>query len=285
MNGSWNAKRAATARRVAAFGALLLGAGALLLPQWIETLLGFDFVLELAEQRVGESLERNSVSFLSLSGIKAVMASIEGSTVGVGFHLQIGDLIQPAYDYVDFVWHAFLYALGVLGLYGLVMETGILELGFPLLGIGLLLWGASALGAGVAPARWGRRIAILGLAVAYLVPASLLLSDWVSARYLVPLERKTAEQIEASREPLQRAAERMLGLREKISILEPGKSVDAITGEAKAIAEEATRAIWDRLESFLVYVLILLVELLLLPFLSAFLLYRGLSLALRAPAS
>jgi len=273
-----------TRSRVAAVGALLLGAGALLLPRWTAMLLGFDYVLGLAGQRVGESLERNSVTFLSLSGIKAVMATIEGSTVGVGFHLQIGDLIQPAYDYVDFVWHAFLYALGVLGLYKLVMETGILELGFPLLGIGLLLWGAGALGGGAVPTRWGRRIAGLALAVAYLLPASLLLADQVSARYLVPLEQKTAQQIETTREPLRRAAERMSGLREKISILEPGKSVDAVTGEARAIAEEATRAIWDQLEAFLVYVLILLVELLLLPFLSAFLIYRGISLALRAPA-
>lgn len=284
MDRFWNAERAATARRVAAVGALLLGAGALLVPQWIATGLGFDFILELAGQRVGESLERNSVTFLSLSGIKAVMASIEGSTVGVGFHLQIGDLIQPAYDYVDFVWHAFLYALGVLGLYRLVMETGILEIGFPLLGIGLLLWGAGALGAGAATVRWGRRLVVLALAVAYLVPASLLLADLVSTRYLVPLERKTAEQIDAAREPLQRAAERMAALRAEISILEPGKSVDAITSGAREIAEEATRAVWGRLEAFLAYVLILLVELLLLPFLSAFLIFRGLSRALRAPA-
>jgi len=280
----WNDERAATARRAAAVGAVVLGAAAVLLPRWVAPWLGFELVLDAAGERVGASLERNSVSFLSLSGIKAVMASIEGSAVGVGFHLQIGDLIQPAYDYVDFVWHAFLYALGVLGLYELVMETGILELGFPVLGVGLLLWGGGVLGARAAPARWGRRIVVLGLAVAYLVPASLLLADAVSVRYLVPLEQEKAQQIEATREPLRRAAERMAALRGEISILDPGKSVDAIASGAREIAEEATAAIWSRLEAVLAYVLILLVELLLLPFLSAFLIYRGLSRALRTPA-
>ena len=116
-----------------------------------------------------------------------------------------------------------------------------------------------------------------------MVPLSLLLSDLVSQRYLVPLEGGTAQRVEEMRETLDQAGQRMRSLRDKISILDLGKSLDALGGEARAIAELASEAIWEGLQAFLALVLILLVELLLLPFLSAFLIYRVLSLALRAP--
>jgi hypothetical protein len=272
-------------RRALAAVALAAGLCALVLPRVFAAGVAYPAVVHAAEARVAGSLERNSVSFLSLSGIKAVMASIEGSAVGVGFHLEVGDLIQPAYDYVDFVWHAFLYALALLGLYALAMETGILWLGFPVLGIGLMAWGAGALDLRYAAGlrSFGRRAIALGLVVAYVVPVSLLLSYVVAQRYLVPLEERTVQRIEETRAPLAEAAERMRNLRDKISILEPGKSVDAVGREAHEIADEVSDSIWARLQAFLALVLIVLVELLLLPFLSAFVIYRALSLALRGP--
>ncbi|UCE84810.1 MAG: hypothetical protein JSU66_10655 [Deltaproteobacteria bacterium] len=272
-------------RRALRGAVVAAGLCALVLPRVFEAGVGYPAVVRAAEARVDESLERNTVTFLSLSGIKAVMASIEGSAVGVGFHFEMGDLIQPAYDYVDFVWHAFLYALALLGLYKLGMETGILGLGFPLLGIGMLRWAAGGLDLAAAAAlrRWGRRAIALGLVVIYVVPVALLVSHFAAQRYLVPLEARTAARIEETREPLADAAERMRRLREKISILEPAKSVDAVSREAKAIADQVSNAIWERLQAFLALVLILLVELLLLPFLSAFVIYRVLSLAARGP--
>ncbi len=271
-------------RRVAAATAIAAGLCALCLPRVFEAGVGYPVVVRMAEARVDGSLERNTVTFLSLSGIKALLATIEGSTVGVGFELQLGDLIQPAYDYVDFVWRAFLYALALLGFYKLLIETGILALGFPLLGIGLLLVGAGALDLGRASAlsRWGRRASALGLVVAYVVPLALLLSDLVSHRYLVPLESRNAERIEQARQPLDDAVDRIGRLRDKLSILEPAKSIEAFGREARTIADLASEAIWERLQAFLALVLILLVELLMLPFLSAFLIYRLLSLAGRA---
>ena len=271
-------------RRAGPVLALVAGLLALALPSVPEHALGYRALLDAAETRVDASLERNTVTFLSLSGVKAVLASIEGSAVGVGFHLEVGDLIQPAYDYVDFVWRAFLYALGLLGLYKLVMETGILGIGFPILGAGLVLWGAGGLDLGPSAGlrRWGRRAVMVGLIVVYVVPLSLLLSHWVSERYLVPVQAQTAERIEETREPLRDAADRLRGLRDEISILAPGRSVEAIAREAGAAAEQASEAIWERLQAFLAFVLILLVQLLLLPFLSAFVIYRALSLAARA---
>ena len=79
--------------------------------------------------------------------------------------------------------------------------------------------------------------------------------------------------------PLREAAAELRTLRDEISILEPGKSLDAVQTRARRMAEKASNAIWERIQAFLAFVLILMVELLLLPFLSAYLIYKGIALA------
>jgi hypothetical protein len=72
--------------------------------------------------RLGHSndgyLERafaKSVSgFLILSGIKSGLAVVEGSSVGVGFSLEVGDVVQPIYDAVDIAWRAAMAGGGVI---------------------------------------------------------------------------------------------------------------------------------------------------------------------------
>ncbi len=52
--------------------------------------------------------QRTLSGFLLLSAIKSSLAMLEGSTVGIGFSLQVGDLVQSVYDYVDIAWKAVL---------------------------------------------------------------------------------------------------------------------------------------------------------------------------------
>jgi len=77
----------------------------------------YDALAGHAAELVDETLERDQATFLVLSGIKTSLAMIEGSSVGVGFSLEVGDIVQPAYDYVDFFWRVFLYAFLVMGTY------------------------------------------------------------------------------------------------------------------------------------------------------------------------
>ena len=51
-----------------------------------------------------ESYNSALEGFLLLSAIKSGLAVIEGSEVGIGFNLQVGDLVQSVYDYVDIAW-------------------------------------------------------------------------------------------------------------------------------------------------------------------------------------
>lgn len=51
--------------------------------------------------------------FALLSVVKVTLAVVEGSEVGVGFGLELGDLVQSVYDHVDIAWKTVL-AAGVI---------------------------------------------------------------------------------------------------------------------------------------------------------------------------
>ena len=61
-----------------------------------------------------EAFDRSLSGFLILSGIKSGLAVIEGSEVGIGFNLEIGDIVQSVYDYVDIAWKTALAGGAVL---------------------------------------------------------------------------------------------------------------------------------------------------------------------------
>ena len=223
-----------------------------------------------------ETLERDMVTFLLITAVKASLAMIEGSNVGVGFELQVGDIVQPAYDYVDFFWHAFLYAFMVLGFYKLLLETEMLLLGIVFIGIGFVL---SGIGLAATVPRidvrmWGRRCVLLGILVAYVAPLSLLLTDVLSQRYTTKLKDKHYDTMNAFNDQLEGSALEFLELKEMISILHPSQSFDKLQSGMLRIVNRIGEAFRLSLLAFLYYVLIILFELLVFPLLSAVILYR-----------
>jgi len=65
---------------------------------------GMGLVTESNRDYLEDAFDRSLVGFLVLSGIKSGLAIIEGSAVGIGFNLEIGDIVQSVYDYVDVAW-------------------------------------------------------------------------------------------------------------------------------------------------------------------------------------
>ncbi|MDF3127575.1 hypothetical protein P0Y35_00040 [Kiritimatiellaeota bacterium B1221] len=63
-------------------------------------------------QYLAENFEKALSGFGVMSGLKAGLAVVEGSTggvnAGVSLQLQIGDVVQSAYDYVDIAWRTLL---------------------------------------------------------------------------------------------------------------------------------------------------------------------------------
>ncbi len=260
-----------------------LAAGVTIRPDLAREYLFFNGLQAKAETLIDGAMEKNALLFAGISGIKSVIALIEGSSIGVGFDLEVGDLVQPAYDYIDFFWRVFLYALLVLGFYKLLLETGIVEIGFYFITASFLIWAAAAVWprAQVWARRWGRILFVVGLMVVYIVPVTLIGSDAVAGRYLNNVKARNEERIEAVRTEIRSAQDDFLDLREKISVLNPGESLEQIRNSAMTITSRVSNAVWGGMFAFITTVVVLMTELLLIPFLSALVIYKCMAAALR----
>jgi len=70
-----------------------------------------------------DSFDRSLKGFLVLSAIKSGLAVLEGSEVGVGFNLQVGDVVQSIYDYVDVAWRTALAGGTILLLMRITLQV------------------------------------------------------------------------------------------------------------------------------------------------------------------
>jgi hypothetical protein len=75
------------------------------------------------DQYLKDSFDRSLKGFLVLSAIKSGIAVLEGSEVGVGFNLEVGDLVQSMYDYVDVAWRTALAGGTILLLMRIVLQV------------------------------------------------------------------------------------------------------------------------------------------------------------------
>jgi hypothetical protein len=236
----------------------------------------YDALNEKAIGLIDEALVRDQVTFLAISAIKASLAIVEGSTVGIGIEVQVGDIVQPAYDYIDFFWEMFLYAFMVMGFYKLLLETELLYMGIPIIGAGLILLG----GATVAQRsrrdlkKFGRACVVFGLMMAYVAPASLWMTHLLSERYTSQLREKHYDKIEAFGNQLDASKAEFLALRNEISLLSPGDSMDELKAGLVRIANSMAESFQLSLLAFLYYILIVLFDLLFFPFFSAWILYK-----------
>jgi len=85
--------------------------------------LGMDAVTTSNAAYLKASFDQATSGFIILSGIKSGLAVIEGSAVGIGFNLEVGDIVQSVYDYVDIAWKTVLAGATVLLLTRLILET------------------------------------------------------------------------------------------------------------------------------------------------------------------
>ena len=84
---------------------------------------GLDRLSSKNEAYLESSQERSLRTFAVLSTIKVGLAIVEGTEIGVGFGLEVGDVVQAAYDYVDIAWRTVLAAGVILLGTTLLLET------------------------------------------------------------------------------------------------------------------------------------------------------------------
>ncbi len=75
---------------------------------------GIKHLSQANHRYLDEAFDKSLTGFLLLSSIKSGLAVVEGSEVGVGFNLELGDIVQPVYDYVDIAWKAALAGGSIL---------------------------------------------------------------------------------------------------------------------------------------------------------------------------
>jgi len=85
--------------------------------------IGLERLTRTNDQYLEESFNRSLKGFLLLSTIKSGVAVLEGSEVGVGFNLEVGDIVQSIYDYVDVAWRTALAGGTILLLTRIVLQT------------------------------------------------------------------------------------------------------------------------------------------------------------------
>lgn len=137
------------------------------------------------EQYLNHTFKKALAGFATMSGVKAGLAVIEGSTAGVSvgatLNLQVGDVVQSAYDYVDIAWRTLLTGcVTILSIQYLLKAAALVDgyiLSFALfmLGISLLLrWRATSWARGREIVRDILSLSIVAsLAVLYILPLSV----------------------------------------------------------------------------------------------------------------
>lgn len=252
--------------------------------------LGFRTVTEVSHDIVEDALKNNAKAFVVVSGIKAMIAIIEGSTTGIVFlSIEIGDSVQSVYDFVDYIWKVLLYGLFILSLYAIILETELLEFGTIIMGAAFLLFAFyMVLPAEVEKKPWkdvvrtlqkyslpaAKIILFLGLLIAYLAPLSIL-SSFSLKRYVIESakQRKVGQMRELEKE-FGELKEDFLSLRATLSLAHPMESFDRLRAGMDARSEKL-RAVFDTaLLIFLSYSALVFTEIVLFPLLMAFALYK-----------
>lgn len=157
--------------------------------------LGAGRISEYNDTYLKTSFDTSMKGFLILSGIKSGLAIIEGSEVGVGFNLELGDVVQSVYDYVDVAWRTALTGGTILLLSQLILQVvglinhwclGILFLLLFILYL-LNLFSKAQSGLFLLIKNMTAFLIILTVALYCLLPVSIRGAAWLSSHITNPL--------------------------------------------------------------------------------------------------
>lgn len=192
---------------ILSFGIYMSAAGHIDIP--VEKL-GMGKVSQSNDEYLKHSFDKSVSGFLILSGIKSGLAIIEGSEIGVGFNLELGDIVQSVYDYVDIAWKTALAGGTVILLTGLVLEAvGIIDhwcLALSLLAMLIYLIFKWFLPARVRMIRLGREatffLALISVIFYLVFPFSISGAAYLSEKITQPLIRQSEAHFESIRKEL-----------------------------------------------------------------------------------
>jgi len=140
------------------------------------------------------SFDKTRKTLAVISAVKVGLAVVQGSDVGIGFNIEVGNVVQSAYDYVDIAWRVVLACAAVLlGTRYLLQAADLLSSWFlaatfaaVLLGL-VVAWTLPRLRflrAFLRDAAW--MAGLMTVALTLLVPFSIAGGHWLSKRITRP---------------------------------------------------------------------------------------------------
>ena len=144
------------------------------------------------------TLERQSASFLLVSTLKSSLAVIEGSDIGIGFRLEVGDIVQSTYDLVDFTWKILLYGILLITFSKILFESDLINIGLYILAVGFLL---NVSGLFIQRYKekilsFGTGVIIAGMIVSFYIPVSTLVSFRACEYFVGHIEKDMNHQMQ-----------------------------------------------------------------------------------------
>ncbi|MBN1327758.1 MAG: hypothetical protein JW996_07395 [Candidatus Cloacimonetes bacterium] len=167
----------------------------------------YHFLLKNEAIRItDESLIRQTTSFLAVSTIKTTLAIIEGSSVGgevsavilsADSNIEIGDIVQAPYDFIDFIWKILLLGIIILTVLKMLFLTGLGDTGIYLLGAGILLkiLSISLKLKSLHLHKLSRNLIVLGSLLSLFVPVLLVFSYHSSEFFVEKFEKNMSLEI------------------------------------------------------------------------------------------
>jgi len=153
---------------------------------WIDrplSVIGTGSLQRSNEAYLTKSFNEALAVFGTMSILKAGLDVIEGSEIGASFgvtaNLQVGDLVQPAYDYVDIAWRTMLTGCVTLLSIRFMLQTSAMVASY-FLGVTLLL-----LAAFLSSHWWSRRLAVLKNTIRDALCMAIVVT--LALYYLLPL--------------------------------------------------------------------------------------------------
>ncbi len=206
-----------------------------------------------SERRLVRTLTIASVAYLSAAAVNSTVSvlktsEMEASFFVVGGSVTVGEALDPIHDLVEQLASILTFCIVSVGLQRLILSVAAELSLMYILGPGLLLLAAAALGreSGTATIRrLGRALVVVGLLGRFGLPAVFVVSDEFSERTLAP-------RIAAAQAELEQAQSDLNTL-----VFASSASVTNRIDQAKAVAEKALTAIVDLMVAFLFRVVLL----------------------------
>jgi hypothetical protein len=159
---------------------------------------GYVLIKKPALKITVENLDKQTATFLLISTLKSSLAIIEGSDVGIGFRLELGDIVQSTYDLIDFTWKIIIYGIIVVTFCKILFESNIMDIGVYILGAGFVI---SILSFFIHAYKkslltFGTGIIIAGLIISFYIPISAIVSFHTSEYFVEHIEKDMDRQME-----------------------------------------------------------------------------------------